>query len=249
MTLSWLLTNLIAALLLPPVSLLLAGAAGLALLRRRPALGKGLLVAALAGLWLLATPWVGQRLLDALAPPYRALDGSEADAIVILGGGRIRGALEYGGDSITPLALERVRYGAWLARRLDKPILVSGGKPDGAGFPEGRIMQAILEQEFALPVRWVETRSANTRENARMSAPLLHQAGVRRIYLVTQGWHLRRAVPEFEAQGLVVVGAGIGYKRSGGVEPFDFVPSAKALQNSFYASHEALGLLWYRMRN
>lgn len=249
MTLDWTITNFLAAVLLPPLGLLLAGVLGWALLWRRPRLGRSLVFIALAGLWLLSTPIIAARFLDSLAPPFQALDGSEADAIVILGGGRNRNTLEYGGDTILALALERVRYGAWLAHRLHKPVLVTGGKPDGDGLSEGQIMQRILATEFNVPVRWVENASANTRENARLSAGLLHDAGIRRIYLVSQGWHLARAVPEFEAEGFSVVPAGIGYKRHGPLELFDFVPSPKALLNSYYASHEWLGLIWYRLRH
>ncbi|MEW5769319.1 MAG: YdcF family protein [Pseudomonadota bacterium] len=249
MSLSWFLTNLVAALLLPPLNLLVVGGLGLALRRCRPRLGMGLVVASLAGLWLLATPIVAGGLLDSLEPAPAILDGREADAIVILGGGRNRGSIEYGGDTVKHFTLERLRYGAFLARRLNKPILVTGGAPEGVGTPEGRIMRDVLEEEYRLPVRWVEDASRNTRENAEFSAAILKQAGVRRIYLVSHAWHLARAIPEFERAGLAVVPAGTGYTLSGNLEPFDFIPNAQALLNSYLASHEWLGQLWYRLRN
>lgn len=116
---SWLVTNLVAALLLPPLNLLIPGIFGFYLLKRNRPWGKALLDFSLAGLWLLSTPLVAGAMLDALKPAYRALDGSEADAIVILGGGRHYDTLEYAGDTLGQLTLERVRYGAWLARRLN----------------------------------------------------------------------------------------------------------------------------------
>ena len=249
MDLSWLITNFIAAFLLPPVSLVLLGAVGLMVLKRRRALATGLLAASLAGIWLLSTPIVAGALLDSLKPPPVHLTGKEADAIVILGGGRITNSVEYGGDTAKNFTLERIRYGALLARKLRKPILVTGGAPGGEGISEGQIMRAVLQDEFGVSVRWMEGRSRNTRENARFSAAILEQAGIKRIYLVTHAWHLARAIPEFEAAGLTVIPAGTGYKLYADRELLDFVPNAPALLNSYLAFHEWIGLFWYRLRN
>jgi len=249
MSLSYLLTNFIAGLLLPPVSLILLGGLGLAVLRRRRRLGLSLIVGSLISIWLLSTPLVSALLLDSLKPPPRALTGMEADAIVILGGGRVRDSIEYGGDSLGRFTLERLRYGAWLARKLGKPVLVTGGAPDG-GVPEGNMMRDSLKHEFGIKtVRWVESASDNTRENARRSAQLLRADGIERIYLVTHAWHLARAVPEFTAQGFQVIPAGTGYSLASPYSTLDFLPNGKALQESWLALHEWLGLLWYRIRN
>lgn len=245
---SWLVTNLIAAFLLPPLNLLILGGFGLYLSKRRRPWGRTLVGFSLAALWLLSTPFVADAMLDTLKPEYRALDGGEADAIVILGGGRHYDTLEYAGDTVGSLTLERVRYGARLARRLNKPLLVTGGSPDG-GQAEAALMRDVLEREFGIRVRWVENRAENTRDNARFSAALLKPAHIERIYLVSHAWHLPRAMPEFEREGLRVVAAGTGYGRGGGVRLFDFVPSARGLQDSFLAMHEGIGLIWYRIRN
>ena len=245
---SWLITNFIAAFLLPPLNLLLLGVGGLLLLRQRRVWGKALIALSLAALWLLATPFVGGGLLDLLKPPSSNPDGTEADAIVILGGGTYYDTVEYGGDTVGHFTLERVRYGAWLARKLGKPLLVTGGSPDG-GRPEGQLMRETLEREFGVKVSWMEDRSETTRENARFSAALLKKDGISRIYLVSHAWHLLRAIPEFEREGLRVVPAGTGYSRSRGPRPLDFVPSAKGLYDSYLAMHEGIGLVWYRIRN
>jgi uncharacterized SAM-binding protein YcdF (DUF218 family) len=248
MSTSWLLTNFIAAFLLPPISLLIVGLIGLVLLKRRRSLGQLLIALSLLSIWTLSTPLVAGFLLDSLKPPPLRLTGKEAQAIVILGGGRVTDSIEYGGDTLGRFTLERVRYGAWLAKRLHKPILVTGGAPEG-GMPEGVMMRASLEQEFAVKdVRWVETASINTRENARLSAHLLKNAGIDRIYLVTHAWHLARATPEFESVGLHVTPAGTGYSQPENSTLLNLMPSAKALHESWLAVHEWIGLLWYRIR-
>jgi uncharacterized SAM-binding protein YcdF (DUF218 family) len=249
MTNSWLLTNFFAAFLLPPLNLLLIGVAGFWLLRRRRKLGRSLIAISLFGLWLLSTPLVSDVLLDSLKPAPVALTGREADAIVILGGGRNRDSLEFGGDTLNRFSIERVRYGARLAKRLHKPILVTGGAPEGGTLSEGEILSAALRNEFGVATKWVEAYSRNTRENARNSADILHKAGIRRIYLVTHSWHLKRAIPEFEAAGLQVVPAGTGYFMESDLSPLDFLPNGKALDKSYLAMHEWIGLFWYRIRN
>jgi uncharacterized SAM-binding protein YcdF (DUF218 family) len=246
---NWLATNLVSAFLLPPLNLLLLGAVGFGQLARRPRLGRRLIGIAILGLWLLCTPFVAQRLLATLEVPYVPITGDEAEAIVVLGGGLNSEAAEYGGGStLNWRTLERVRYGAWLHRRIGKPVLVTGGAPEG-DLPEGRLMRAVLEREFGVPVAWVEDRSSNTRENARYSAGYLRSAGIRRIYLVSHVWHLPRAIREFEREGLTVVPAGTGYQPTGASRLFDFFPSARALATSYYAFHEWIGLIWYRIRD
>src|SRR4029453_5211195 len=102
----------------------------------------------------------------------------------------------YGGDTLGALTLERVRYGARVARLTGLPILVSGGSVLG-GEPEASLMRAPLEGEFNIPGRWIEARSRTTHENAVMSADMLHSVGIHRVLLVTHGFDMRRATAEF----------------------------------------------------
>ena len=80
----------------------------------------------------------------------------------------------------------------------------------------------------------------------RMSAQILKPAGIRRVVLVTQAFHMSRARQLFEAAGLEVIPAPTDFKgsRDGPLETFDFLPQAKAIQTSYYALHEWLGLAW-----
>lgn len=250
MVTSWLLTNTVAALLLPPANLLLVGLLGVFFLaRRRATLGKVLIIMSMGGLWLLSLPLVSDALIESLTPPYQALRPEDADAIVILGGGRQRDDIEYGGDTAKDVTLERLRYGAYIAKKLDKPILVTGGKPTGGALSEARVMANILEAEFHRPVRWLEERSNNTIDNARFTAKILLESGIKRIYLVSHGWHLKRAIPQFERLGLTVIPAGFNYMPDGPLNPLHFLPSADSLAESAYATHEWIGILWYRIRN
>jgi len=248
---AWLATNLIAAALLPPLLLVILLAAGLVLLRRRPRLARLLILLVTVALYALSTPWVGGLLLKSLeiSLPVRPAELKTADAIVVLGGGRRLDEAEYGGDTLNSFSLERLRYAAFLHRASGLPILVTGGKPDDGTLAEGRIMQQVLQSEYGMSPAWVEDASRTTWDNARLSAPLLEQAGVRCIALITHAWHLRRAAPLFEAQGLIVVPAGIQFASTRVDALFDVLPIPNGLRDSSYALHEWLGILWYKLRS
>jgi uncharacterized SAM-binding protein YcdF (DUF218 family) len=248
---AWLATHLVAAALLPPLSLVLLLVAGLVVQRRHPHLSLSLILLAAVALYGLSTPWVGGLLLKSLeiSGPVSQAQLQTADAIVVLGGGRRFAEAEYGGDTLNSLSLERLRYAAFLHRASGLPILASGGTPSCGTLAESRIMQHILQSEYGLSARWIEDASSTTWENARFSAPLLKQAGAKRIALVTHAWHLRRAVPLFEAQGLSVIPAGIQFSSTPVDSILDLVPTPAGLRDSTFALHEWLGILWYKLRS
>ena len=167
-------------------------------------------------------------------------------AIVILGGGNYPAAPEYGGDTVSHYTLERVRYGVHLQRRSGLPILVTGGAPFG-GRPEGETMKEAIERDFHGQVKWVEAASRDTAENAAMSAAMLKAAGITRIALVSHGWHLPRAVELFEHQGLEVLPAPTSFATHAPSLFAQALPSASALEKSYMALHEWLGILVQRM--
>jgi len=78
---------------------------------------------------------------------------------------------------------------------------------------------------------------------------LLRDSGVRRIVLITHAWHLRRAVPLFEAQGLDVVPAGIQFASTRLDSLLDVIPTPAGLRDSTFALHAWIGILWYKLRS
>ncbi|MCC6657479.1 MAG: YdcF family protein, partial [Rhodocyclaceae bacterium] len=181
-------------------------------------------------------------------PPLDRARAKDAQAIVVLGFGSYFAAPEYGGDTVGSGSLLRLRYAARLQRETGLPLLVTGGAPLG-GVAEGRSMQAALEREFGVKVRWVEDASADTRGNARLSAPLLREAGVKRVLLVTHAWHMRRALAEFSAAGLEAIPAPTGYESTGPLTALDFLPGPGGLWAGRIALHERLGGFVQRLGN
>ena len=247
----FLLKKILAALILPPAGPVLLALFGLWLSRRRSRRwqygGIALAAAALLALLALSTPIVGHALMSPLQPhpPISPAQLKSAQAIVILGGGTYYGAPEYGGDTIGGPSLERVRYGARLARASGLPLLVTGGAPYG-GRAEADSMREVLEREFGVAVRWVESTARDTEESARLSAPLLASARISRIALVSHVWHLPRAVPLFERQGLQVVAAPTGFSAPSPSLLENLLPTG--LAGSRWALNEYLGQLFYRLR-
>jgi uncharacterized SAM-binding protein YcdF (DUF218 family) len=232
--------------LLPPGNGLLLLLVALVFRRRRWALA----VAALGGFLLLVqslpvtSGWL-RSTLEARAGKV-VTEAGGAQAIVVLGGGLNRRALEYGGESVHERTLVRLRYGAHLARLFDLPVLVSGGLPPRAQTSEAAAMATVMEKEFGIGVRWREDESRDTAENAEFSARMLRAAGIRRVLLVTQAYHMPRARRLFAQAGLEVVPAPTEIPRERDEAPalLDFLPSASALLQSYYALHEWQGIAW-----
>ena len=229
------------ALILPPGAALLIALVGLALLNRYPRLGRVLATLGVALLVLVSLPAVAAFLIRFVddSPPFDPSRARSAQAIVILGGGTRRAAPEYDGDTLNRLTLERVRYGARVARITGLPVMVVGGPPAPSRDAEARVMRAALQDEFGVPVRWIEERSTNTHENALMAAAILRPFGIERVVLVAHGFDMPRATAEFAAAGLQTIPAPTGIPvRDRDVSLLDYVPSADALQWSYYALYE-----------
>ena len=231
------------ALVLPPTGPLLVAGLGLCLLRRAPRLGRTLAAAGVVGLLALSMPAVADFLVGFVdtSAPLDPDAARTAKAVVILGGGVRRNAPEYGGDTLATLTLERVRYGARVARLTGLPVLVSGGAVL-SGQPEAMLMAASLQREFGVPVRWIEAQSRTTHENAVRSAATLKREGIDRVVLVTHVFDTRRAIAEFEGQGIKVVVAPTGGRVSE-ESLLDYVPSMVGFNRSYYATYEILANL------
>ena len=249
----FLLSKLVAAWLLPPAVMLLGVAAGLALRTVRRRAGNLVVAASLLTLFLATLDPVAHLLLrgldhyPALGPDR--LEAHRPGAVVVLSGGRTRHAREYGGETVDAHTLERLRYGVRVYRATGLPLLFSGGNvTEDDGLSTAFLMKEAAVDDFRVPVVWLEEESRNTWENALYTARLLDQEGVRRVVLVTHGYHMPRAMACFEAVGLSPLAAPVGVMSSYEPALFDWIPSSAALRASWRALHEYVGLAWYELR-
>lgn len=248
--------KIVALLATPPTVIVVIGLLGLFLTIWRRWLGGIVIAFAFVVLGVLSVPLIGKRLLAQLETPFRAAVVAPdraavgVQAIVILGGGRSPDAPEYGGDTVSEYTLERLRYGARLARLTGLPILVSGGSVFGEEQSEAALMQQTLERDFGVKVKWVEGASRTTLENAQRTKALLTEAGIRRVYLVTHAWHMARAQWAFVETGLDAVPAPMGFTSvaKSDLTPLGYLPTSGGLQSSALALRERIGFYWYKTK-
>ncbi|MGD0618117.1 MAG: YdcF family protein [Bryobacteraceae bacterium] len=213
---------------------------------------KLLAIAGLAGLFLISWPpadWLLSRPLEARygIRPFEAQPGLQA---IVVFSGLVRSA-----NFARPYAIagadtyERCLYAAWIYRRYGPlPVVVSGG-PSAPGFPaEALTMQDILVRNGVDASNvWVEGRSGTTHQNALYSASILRQHGVSRVALVVDARCMLRASACLRKLGIEVDPAVSGY-RIWRTPREELLPSWKAIQSNESTLHEAVGLLWYRLR-
>jgi uncharacterized SAM-binding protein YcdF (DUF218 family) len=232
------LKRVLRGLILPPTGLLLLAILGLVLLNRRPRLARACLTVSIAALWLLSTPVISNALVHSAEryPPFVVSSASGAQAIVILGGGGQRAvAPEYAAPAADPILLERLTYGAYLAKQTQLPVLITGFEIEAAA------MRATLERNFDVTPRWVDGNSFDTFQNARNSVQLLRADGIHRILLVTHATHMWRALHEFTAAGIEVVPAPVGLSVAEDPGIGRYIPTADGLLRSNIAIYELLG--------
>lgn len=221
-----------------PTVILACLAAGRLLGARRPraaravtGVGVGLIVVALL-------PGPGELLLWSLRGPlWRS--GSRADAIVVLGGDQLDDG-EPGPETIA-----RLTFGARLFKEGAAPLLVVStghvGHAIALGETMGRFAVGMGIPEAAV---LVEARSRDTHENAVETARLLLPRGARRVALVSEGTHMRRAAASFRRVGFAVVPAPAWPNEHIRVG-FPSFQRALTVQKSV---REWLGIVWYTAR-
>lgn len=231
---------------------------GLIVIRRFYVSGKILIIIGFFLLFILSLPITAQG-LNSILEQDQVLTISEikknkAKAIIVLGASRYKNSIEYPEhqDSISNNALERLRYAAYLHKKTNIPLLVSGGNTGGEIQSEASIMRDALKNIFHLNAKWIESKSFNTWNNAKYSAEILTPLGIKNIILVTHADHMLRARMSFEYFGLKITAAPLGFKarnRNGeGYRIQDFLPSAHAMSLSSSAMHEFVGYVWYLIR-
>jgi uncharacterized SAM-binding protein YcdF (DUF218 family) len=148
--------------------------------------------------------------------------------------------------------LERVRYAAWLHKRTNLPIIVSGGGIQKRRAPEAKLAGQVLKEEFGCKVLATEDKSKSTWENAQFTGRILKNQGINKVALVTHTWHMPRAMTAFKRNRVDVLAAPTIYSKGrinvNSSQLTDWLPDSIAFRDSYLALHEYLGIVWYRVR-
>lgn len=243
------------ALILPPSVIILLMLLSYIIGKKSPKIGNRVLLATASAFYLFSLPVVSSMLAEQIEiyPPLKfgQLSVDRPQAIVVLGGGMHQNAREY----INPVSLSnrtllRLRYSAFLAKGTLLPLMVVGGKVFDQDLPsEGELMENVLQNEYGINVRWRETKSRNTAQNANFSYKQLARENIDSIILVTHARHMPRAVKQFEQAGFKVTPAPMAFiSQTKQNEIFDYLPNAGALALNNSLLHEVLGQWWYSLR-
>ncbi len=240
---------------LPPAVGLLIILLGMGLMSRyRSRLGTGIALFGVGLTWLLACNGFAVLMAQYLMPQYDsislasagpALRDKQAQAVIVLGGGSETRSREYGSPQPSSVTVARMHYGGLLSRSAGLPLGFSGGISHSAADNVGTEAQAVQRwmTQLGLPaLKWSEGNSRDTRENAQQIATLLRKDGVERIALVTHAWHMPRARRAFEAVGMTVTPAPMGFIDAVDATSLEWLPSSEGLRHSRLILREMLGL-------
>lgn len=238
----------------PPSSLLILLLLSFVLRKRWPKVALTSFILGVAGLYIMSLPITVEyaaRALETEIPLTQAQWPSlnqQADAIVILGGGREVNDPAWQGDQPSLMAMQRLRYGARLAKATNLPVLVSGGLHFGQPPSEAQIMADSLAEDFGITARWLEGESRTTWENALYTAKILQAEGIQRVLLVTDAWHMPRSRWSYEQLGFSVTSAPVGFLSGANSRPLNgWMPESKALWQNTALLNETIGALLYRL--
>jgi len=243
-------TTLLVVLCLPPLSLAALALLGVAIAFRYRRAGLTLASISLVLLMVLALPAVASGLLASLEQglPMTPPAAAPPAAIVILSGDLAHADPPSPALDVGELTLERLRARAALHRRTGLPVLLSGGPFRGQRVALASLMARSLADDFGVAARWTETRSQDTWENAERSAEILANEGIRSVYVVTQAWHMRRAIIAFAHFGVTVTAAPTRIDTAPEWILPELIPSSAAWRESYYGLHEWVGCLYYALR-
>ncbi len=202
-------------------------------------------------IWGLSSGATADRLIFSLESAFPVPADPKGDVIIMLGGGALAKADDMSGSGVLgPGTLERMVTAARLQRRLNIPILISGGSV----YPEDTAIAPLTRRylmDLGIPENQliVEDRSRDTYENALYSSQICRKRNFRAPLLVTSAYHLKRAKYCFDLFHLKVTPfpSALTTWPDKTVHWKDYLPSANALSRTSAALHEWLGLIYYRM--
>lgn len=212
--------------------------------------GKLIILFGVIFLYIQATPFFSYHLSKSIElPPIKQSAVKNSQAIVVLGGGINNSSYEYPmGAVVKTSTLIRLDYAAYLAKQYPNKLIVTSGGYTGSKYTEASVMRDTLITTFAVknPIL-IEDKSRDTDENAEFVAKMLLAKGIHRVVVVSQAFHVRRAIMLFKKYGLEPIGASTDYVSSDDAHTKElmFVPNATAMAITARTLHETFGYLFY----
>jgi len=202
-------------------------------------------------LYIFSVPFSARTLLNILEGQFstECPQAGQKPVVLVLAGGIWSMDMEDRVFAMSAETLQRFAAGAEIARKLNAPLLYSGGYPEKAS--EEQI--AEMAARTARSIRYdgpliVEGRSRTTWENMLFSSKIITVEGFSDVVLVTSAFHLERsmrAAKRFLGDIHVHPAASGRLEGAGAVTATDFLPSPSGLRNTSLALRELIGLAAY----
>lgn len=207
---------------------------------------------ALVTLWGLSAGPLSSYLVGILEQAYPPFDEhsfeGKPDAIVVLGGGVLRGSGTRPSPELPPVSFQNVWCGVRAyAKGLSPTLILSGDEEEAT-------TMATLAQKLGVPSQAIvlERTSQTTFDNAAHVSRLLEPSA--HILLVTSALHMHRAVRSFNPHNLSITPYPCGYLTSLKLWTWPehlglnaIIPRIENLDRSTKALHEMVGLAVYRI--
>ncbi|MGB9766890.1 MAG: YdcF family protein [Sulfurihydrogenibium sp.] len=192
-------------------------------------------------IYLLSIEPVKDFLLKPLETKYSQPKEVYGDVIVVLGGG------SYNTGILTEDSLKRVLTGFVLHKRLNVPIILSGGSAI-TNLPESEAMKSVLnELGVDKSMIFTDVNSRDTLQNAFFTKKICEKYGFKSIILVTSAYHMPRSVMVFEKAGLQVIPYPTDFKMDKKYTLYSYFPKMNVLQDSTKAIREYVGIIAYKL--
>ncbi len=157
--------------------------------------------------YLFSTHLVADTAMGAIESTYAPPAKPHGDVVIMLGGGAFSDVADVDGEgALTATPSARLLTAVRLAKKLDLPILVSGGQVFQESGKEALLAKRTL-LSLGVPKEriLVEGTSQNTVQNAAYTAKILQEHNLTQPILVTSAFHMKRAVLNYEKLGIKVV--------------------------------------------
>ena len=228
--------------------------------RRGSMLRRACYVLGIATLLVCGNGWVVHRMIRALEwqhlPPQPV---PTADAILILSGGIYAATYPRPTVEVSESG-DRVLYGAELFRRGRAPQVICTGDVGTGGIArrsEAEDMADLLEMVGVPRVAIVlEKKAQNTHEHSVNLCPMFAERQIRRVLLVTSAIHMPRSLGSFQrgCPNVEYIPAPADFRTIQSLpvpwyrHAVALLPTPRSLADFTDASHEYLGMFYYRLR-
>jgi uncharacterized SAM-binding protein YcdF (DUF218 family) len=191
-------------------------------------------------------PLVTDSIISSLERQYIPPQNPKGDVIIMLGGGATLDTpnLDFKGH-LSGYSSNRLLTTLELYKRLNVPIIISGGKVFESSGTESEIGRNILTA-VGVPTSniIIDDRSINTTENAKYTNEILQKYNFKNPILVTSAFHMPRAVKQFEKFKVKVTPYPTDYQTDihKVFEMNDLIPSGDSMSKLSLAVKEYIGL-------